>query len=79
MSLVRTSWAHGQAVQGRYEQGEVFFIAPSLDTLVRNAPTGSTGKQQKKPQPKAGKSKGKGKMHVWQRRMIMSLPQYKVR
>ena len=26
-------------------------------------PKSSTGKQQKKPQPKGGKSKGKGKMH----------------
>ena len=26
VSLVRTSWAHGQAVQGRYEQGEVFSL-----------------------------------------------------
>ena len=82
VSLVRTSRAHGQAVQGRYEQGESVFIAPSLVTLVRNAPTSpkvQQGNSKRSPSRKLERAKVKERCMSWQRRMIMSLPQYKVR
>ena len=56
---------HGQAVQGRYEQGEVFSLLQVWShwcAMLRQAQRFNR-ETAKEAQPKAGKSKGKGKMH----------------
>ena len=65
VSLVQTSWAHGQAVQADMSKVKCFHCSKFSHTGAQcpDKPKGTTGKQQKRPEPKAGKSKGKGKMH----------------
>ena len=74
MSLVQTSWAHGQAVQADMSKVKCFHCLKVV-TLVRNAPTSpkvQKGNSKRGSSRKLERAKVKERCMSWQRRMLRS-------